>query len=191
MKIYQFTITPTHHPSPGRRPRPGRKEAMPNTYQQPATLTNDRKKGNQTMKTYNYKDLENIFMASEPTSKTKIKLADQTIEVKDIFLGVTCMTEDALNSYGFYPETLAITDFEDAGDVFEILRVRKIAFRRIEQFAVEASLPIGEAHDVAYKGWSDESWQNQDHEIKDELDLIDENIRRWREQLTKIIEQEN
>ena len=97
------------------------------------------------MKTYNYKDLENIFMASEPTSKTKIKLADQTIEVKDIFLGVTCMTEDALSSYGFYPETLAITDFEDAGDVFEILRVRKIAFRRIEQFAVEASLPIGEA----------------------------------------------
>jgi len=158
---------------------------------QPATLTNDRKKGNQTMKTYNYKDLENIFMASEPTSKTKIKLADQTIEVKDIFLGDTCMTEDALNSYGFYPETLAITDFEDAGEVFEILRVRKIAFRRIEQFAVEASLPIGEAHDVAYKGWSDESWQNQDHEIKDELDLIDENIRRWREQLTKIIEKEN
>jgi len=166
---------------------PGRKDIMT----QPATLTNDRKKGNQTMKQYNYKDLENIFMASEPTSKTKIKLADQTIEVKDIFLGVTCMTEDALNSYGFYPETLAITDFEDAGDVFEILRVRKIAFRRIEQFAVEASLPIGEAHYVAYKGWSDESWQNQDHEIKDELDLIDENIRRWREQLTKIIEQEN
>lgn len=112
----------------------------------------------------------------------KIKFADKTVEVEDIFFGETDMTEDALNTYGFFLDDLASWDSDspEAADVFEVLRVRGIAFSKIDEFAAETGMHRRDAFDIAYRGYNDREYQEHDHEIADELDLIEANFRRWR-----------